>query len=68
MKYIKITGCLDGKTINTVGKVYPETNNCWYDADLVFATPINYDMPRIFDIADTEYITEKEYFKGVLSG
>lgn len=56
------------KTINVVvvAKVFPETNNCWKNAGLVFAMPAFSDEPRIFDLCDATYITEKEYFKGML--
>jgi hypothetical protein len=61
-KYIRV------KKVNKVAKIIPETNHCWFNAGLVFVRMANTDQRRLFDLPDTEYISEREYFKGCLGG
>jgi hypothetical protein len=61
-KYIRV------KNSRTVAMIIPETDNCWYNAGLVFVRLADSAERRIFDLPDTEYITEREYFKGCLGG
>ena len=61
-KYISV------KHTNAVGKVVPETNNCWFNAGMVLARMSYGGHPVLLDLPNTEYITKLEYFKGRLSG
>lgn len=61
-KYIRV------RRTKAVARIIPETKHCWFNAGLVFVRMANTDKRRILDIPDTEYISEREYFKGCLGG
>jgi hypothetical protein len=61
-QYIRVT------RTKAVAKIIPETNHCWFNAGLVFVRMAVTDERRILDLPKTEYISEREYFKGCLGG
>ncbi|MHA1288150.1 MAG: hypothetical protein ACTSPB_12170 [Candidatus Thorarchaeota archaeon] len=67
-KYIRVKSTKHSSDFGRVARIIPETKHCWFNAGLVFVRMADTDARRILDLPDTEYISEREYFKGCLGG
>lgn len=67
-KYIRVKRTSHFRDLGKVARIIPETNHCWFNAGIVFVRMAHTDQRRLFDLPDTEYISEREYFKGCLGG